>query len=64
MANDTDRSHTVRATYLIASASNEEKWSSGVTNGRTLILIVSLWDLFIRHTRASFSRLLFSGRGV
>lgn len=30
----------VRVTYLIASASNKEKWSS-VTNGRTLILIVS-----------------------
>lgn len=36
----TNRSHMIRATYLIALASNEEKWSS-VTNGRTLILIVS-----------------------
>lgn len=34
---------------------NEEKWS-GVTNGRTLILIVSHGDLFIGHERA---RLIF-----
>jgi len=46
-----------RATYLIASASKEEKWSS-VTNGRTLILIVS----FSLSFSLSFSRgILFIG---
>lgn len=42
----------VRATYLIASASNEEKWSS-VTNGRTLILIVS-HEIYLSDTRVHF----------
>lgn len=55
MANDTDRSHMVRATYLIASASNEEKWSSGVTNGQTLILIVS-HEIYLSDTRAPHFR--------
>lgn len=57
MANDRPVSHMVRATYLIASASNEEKWNSGVTNGRTLIPIVSreiyLSDLRTPHFRDS-----------
>lgn len=45
----------VRATYLIASASNEEKWNSGVTNGRTLIPIVS-HEIYLSDTRAPHFR--------
>lgn len=54
----TNRPHMVRATYLIASASNEEKWSN-VTNGRTLILIVS-YEIYLSdmsHVLVLFSKL-------
>lgn len=54
----------VRATYLIASASNEEKWSS-VTNGRTLILIVSHENyLSDMRTRLIFETLVLSERDI